>query len=171
VGKLIVMSEKDYSEWLERGGNRFEQVESMEEVGRSLFDKKGCGNCHTSGDTERAPALVGLIGQQRRFTSGAARTADDAYLRESILQPYDHITQGYTNTMPAYKGQLSEEQVLAIITYLKSLGTAPGSGLGQHEQQVREPADRRGAPQNATDIANERKSAPATQFQQRGATN
>jgi cytochrome c oxidase subunit 2 len=170
VGKVFVMSEKDYAEWLERGGNRFKHVESMVEAGHDLFTTKGCGNCHTDADNERAPSLYGLIGRTRRFTNGSSAVADEGYVRESILEPYDRITQGYINTMTAYKGQLTEEQVLQIVEYIKSLGTdggAPGA-MRPYEQPVREPADREGAPQNATDTANRRRSAPATQFEQRG---
>lgn len=171
VGKVFVMSEKDYAEWLEKGGNRFkESVATMEEAGRDLFDSKGCTNCHTETSTVRGPSLQGAAGRTTRFTDGGTAVADDGYLRESILHPYDRITQGYTNTMPAYQGQLSEEQVLQLVAYIKSLGAVrPESGAkADYEQPVRRPSDREGAAQNATDIANRRKSAGATQFEQRG---
>jgi cytochrome c oxidase subunit 2 len=50
-------------------------------------------------------------------------TADDAYLRESILNPSQHITQGYAPIMPTYQGQISEEGVIALVEYIKNLNS------------------------------------------------
>ena len=171
VGKVFVMSQQDYAAWLEKDGNRFVETGTMVESGKQLFNKKGCGNCHTGLDTERAPTLAGLIGRTRAFNDGTSHVADEEYVRESILEPYDRITKGYINTMTAYKGQLTEEQVLELVEYIKSLGTTGGGGgvTEEYEQPVRPGAAREGEPKNATDIANDRKSASATQFKQRGA--
>jgi cytochrome c oxidase subunit 2 len=169
VGKVFVMSQQDYADWLEKDGNRFIVDGPMVEAGRQLYDRKGCGNCHTDADTERGPSLYGLIGTTRAFNDGTTTVADDQYVRESILSPYDRITKGYINTMTAYKGQLTEEQVLELTEYIKSLGATGGAGvMNEYEQPERRPADASGADKNATDTANERVSAPATQFEKRG---
>ncbi len=171
VGKVFVLSEDDYAKWLEKNGNRFEpNVASMAEAGARLFDSKGCGNCHGGNNTERAPTLNGLIGSSRSFTNGGTAVANADYVRESILEPYDRITQGYINTMPAYKGQLTEEQVMQLVEYVKTLG---GNGVSNgekkpHEQQVKPLRSGVGEPDNATTTANEKKSAGATQFEQTG---
>ncbi len=170
VGKVIVMSQQDYAEWLEKDGNRFDESESMVASGKRLYDKKGCGNCHTESDNERAPTLYGLIGRTRNFTNGTSAVADDEYVRESILEPYGRLTSGYINTMTAYKGQLTEEQVLELMEYIESLGGPGGAGvMNEYEQPDRQGLGSPGAPKNATDTANERKSASATQFEQGGA--
>ena len=175
VGKVIVLSQADYAAWLEKGGNRFEQeTKTMAASGAVLFKRKGCVNCHTEVDNERAPSLHGLVGRTRSFNDGTTHVADEAYIRESIYEPYNRITRGYINTMTAYKGQLTEEQVRHLIEYIKSLGTTVGAGDGEIVPYVQPElpvgADP-GAPDNATKIANERKSAAATQFEQSGGRN
>jgi cytochrome c oxidase subunit 2 len=49
--------------------------------------------------------------------------ADEAYLREAILNPSDHVTQGYAPIMPTYQGQVSEEGVIALVEYIKNLNS------------------------------------------------
>jgi cytochrome c oxidase subunit 2 len=171
VGKVFVLSQEDYAKWLEKDGNRFDTTETMVQAGARLFDKKGCGNCHTGQDNERAPTLAGLIGRTRNFNDGSSTVANEEYVRESIYEPYNRITRGYINTMTAYKGQLTEEQVLQLTMYIKSLGSTSGAAgvMTEYEQPERRPTGVPGGSKNATDIANERKSAPATQFNQRGA--
>lgn len=170
VGKVFVLSREEYAKWLEKGGNRFApNVATMAEAGAKLFDSKGCGNCHGSENTERAPTLNGLMGSSRSFTNGSATVADPDYARESILEPYDRITQGYINTMPTYKGQLTEEQVMQLVEYIKTLGSVKSGGTTTpHEQTVRPMRNGVGEPDNATSTANEKKSAGATQFEQTG---
>jgi cytochrome c oxidase subunit 2 len=109
------------------------------------------------------------MGANRTFTDGTGHVIDEEYLRESILEPYNRITQGYINTMPAYKGQLTEEQVRNLIEYIKSLGTqAPSGEQGRYEQPVRTPRASGEETNNAAAKANERKSAGATHFEQTG---
>jgi cytochrome c oxidase subunit 2 len=171
VGKVYVMSQADYAKWLDNNGNRFvPDVVPMADAGKALWDAKGCGNCHGADDTERGPSLVGLVGRTRAFNDGTSLVADEAYVRESILEPYNHITKGYINTMSAYKDTLTEEQVRDLIVYIKSLGTqaAPNEGMKPYEQPVRTPQSRNGRPDNATSTTNEKTSSGATHFQQTG---
>jgi cytochrome c2 len=102
---------------------------TMEQRGAATFDKLACGNCHSNKDTDRAPTLYGFFGKTRKFTDGSATVADEAYFRKSLIDPYEKINQGYTNTMQAYN-DLSEEEILNMIAYVKSLGTStqPKSG-------------------------------------------
>ncbi|HXH62358.1 MAG TPA: cytochrome c oxidase subunit II [Fimbriimonadaceae bacterium] len=171
VGKVYVMSQKDYAAWLEKHGNRFApKVVSMAESGKLLFNQKGCANCHNDVNNERAPSLVGLIGQTRKFEGGGAAIADRTYVRDSIFSPYDQIVQGYENTMPSYKSQLTEEQVIDLYEYIKSLGnTPPPDGKKvPYEQSDRPPGIDMSSPDNATRTTNERESASATQFHETG---
>jgi cytochrome c oxidase subunit 2 len=49
-------------------------------------------------------------------------TADDQYLRDSILQPGKQITAGYANIMPSFSGHLTEEEIMQLIAYVKAIG-------------------------------------------------
>ena len=176
VGQVHVLSPSDYSKWLENNGNRFKpEVRSMEESGALLFVSKGCLNCHTSVDNERAPTLKGLIGRQRRFADGGSHVADEQYVRESILEPWERLTYGYRNTMPAYKGQLTEEQVNHLMAFIKSEGDLEGAlsdgEKARFEREDLPKAPGPSSPDNTTRIANEKKSASASQFNKTGGDN
>jgi len=127
-GYVYVMEPKDYQAWLANGGMDLKPM-TMEQRGAATFDKLACGNCHSNKDTDRAPTLYGFFGKTRKFTDGSATVADEAYFRKSLIDPYEKINQGYTNTMQAYN-DLSEEEILNMIAYVKSLGTStqPKSG-------------------------------------------
>ncbi len=125
VGTVVAMEQRDYAQWLANGGTNPQSM-TMAQQGAKSFMVRGCGNCHTGNDTERAPTLYGIAGHVRHMQDGSNVTADDGYLRESILNPYNRLTAGYTQTMPVYADQLSEDEVLALITYIKTLG-GPGA--------------------------------------------
>ena len=120
-GYVYVMEPKDYQAWLANGGMDMKPM-TMEQRGAATYEKLACGNCHTNKDTDRAPTLLGLFGKTRKFTDGSSAVADEAYFRKSLIDPYEKINQGYTNTMQAYN-ELSEEEILNLIAYVKSLGT------------------------------------------------
>ena len=80
-----------------------------------------CAACHNTRPDARGPNLVGVYGAKLPLSSGGTVTADDAYLREAILNPSQHITQGYAPIMPTYQGQISEEGVISLIEYIKNL--------------------------------------------------
>jgi cytochrome c oxidase subunit 2 len=99
--------------------------------GAELFVAKACNTCHRPESAARAPHLEGLFGTQVHLLNGAVATADETYLRESILTPQAKIVDGYQPLMPTFKGQLSEEEVLQLIDYVKSLkpqAQAPAQG-------------------------------------------
>ena len=120
-GKVVAMEPKDYAQWLANGGNVVPPM-TMAQAGKRIYDRINCGNCHGPTDTLRAPSLLGLFGKKRSFGDGETLVADESYIRESILRPYNHLTQGYGRTMPAYEGQVSEQEVLDLIAYIKSMG-------------------------------------------------
>ncbi|HEY3782769.1 MAG TPA: cytochrome c oxidase subunit II [Fimbriimonadaceae bacterium] len=134
-GYVYVMSQPEYAAWLEHGGSTpSPTIQTMAQKGEELYTQYNCTNCHGPADTERAPSLVGIYNRPVKVDNGSVVTADDNYLRESIVNPYAHIVQGYTNTMPQYtsgaKGQLSEEQLQQMVEYIRSLtpGTLPAKG-------------------------------------------
>jgi cytochrome c oxidase subunit II len=128
-GYVYAMPQKEYAEWLKNGGNNVAPM-SMEERGGRLYKVLGCdtSNCHQTSNTNSAPSLLGIYGKQRVISSGENVTADDVYLREAILKPYNKLTAGYLNTMPEYSGQLSEEDVLSLVAYIRSLNVASTKG-------------------------------------------
>jgi cytochrome c2 len=94
---------------------------SPEEAGQRVFEQLGCSGCHTDTTTNVAPTLHGLFGEQVTLTSGETVTADEAYLRESILQPQAQIVEGYQPIMPSFEGRLSDSQLSDLIAYIQSL--------------------------------------------------
>ena len=102
----------------------------MAQQGERLFEQLGCSGCHLLDRAGRGPNLRGLYGSRVQLTNGQPIQADDAYIRESILNPNAKIVTGYKpNVMPSFQGQISEEGILQLIVYIKSLATtnAPGA--------------------------------------------
>jgi cytochrome c oxidase subunit 2 len=116
-GEVIVMQPQDYERWL--SGSK--KAGTMADAGARLYEQYACITCHGTG---KGPPFVNLYGSQVKLQDGSTVVADDAYLRESILVPSAKIVAGYEPIMPTFKGQLSEEQILQILAYIKSLGAA-----------------------------------------------
>jgi cytochrome c oxidase subunit 2 len=119
VGKVIVMEPADYEQWL--GGGP--EGESLSVAGERLFQRLGCANCHSpeARGRTRGPLLVGLFGKPVPLQDGRIVTADETYLRESILNPRAKVVAGYAPEMPTFQGQVTEENLLELIAYIKSL--------------------------------------------------
>ena len=124
IGWVYVMEPQDYQNWLS-GGAPFG---SMAEAGEKLFQSLACANCHKPDGTGRCPILVGLYGKTVQLAGGGTVKADEAYIRESILQPAAKVVAGYQPIMPTFQGLVTEEGVLQLIEYVKSLGPKPSSG-------------------------------------------
>ena len=118
--------------------------------GEKLFTELNCISCHRNGPTQRGPALEGLYGTTVALKGGGSVTADDAYIRESIVNPTAKVVDGYEPLMPVYLSQLSEEQINALMTYVRET-------LGKAER----PKDATPAPAAAT-AAEPAKDAKAT---------
>jgi cytochrome c oxidase subunit 2 len=122
IGSVIVVDPDEYERWLLGGV----QGETMEAAGERLFKEKGCAACHLADGTGPGPSLLGVYGSTVQLSNGQSVTADDAYVRESILSPAAKIVKGYQPVMPSFQGQLTEEQLLDLIAYIRSLGNAKG---------------------------------------------
>lgn len=118
IGRVVVMEPGDYQRWLTTG----ETGESIVLEGHRLFREKGCSGCHEGKSIVHAPSLTGLYRKQVPLSSGEIVTADDQYLRDSILLPGKQISAGYDNLMPSFTGHISEAEIMQIIAYLKSIG-------------------------------------------------
>jgi cytochrome c oxidase subunit 2 len=117
-GRIVVMQPTEFANWLSGGTS----AEPLAAAGERLFQQLGCSGCHDLNARVRAPALEGLFGQTVPLQSGDTVSADESYLRASILTPQQQIVAGYTAIMPSYQGQISEEGLLQLIAYIKSLG-------------------------------------------------
>ena len=97
----------------------------MASQGEKRFQQMGCASCHAPGNaTARCPNLNGIYGNPVLLRGGQQVNADEAYLRESILNPRAKIVAGYEPIMPTFEGQIDEEGILQLIAYIKSIGGA-----------------------------------------------
>ena len=119
IGKVIVMEQEDYQNWLMGGGG---SGETLLEAGARQFQQLGCTTCHKSDTSGRGPSLEGIFGTKEKMTSGEDIVVDEDYLRESILNPQAKVLNGFKPVMPTFQGQISEETLIQLIAYIKSLG-------------------------------------------------
>ncbi len=117
IGEVIVMEPTAYQAWLSGGG----ASGSLSANGQQLFAQLGCSTCHRSDTQGRGPNLVGVFGKPVLLADGRTVTADENYIRESILNPGAKIVAGFRPIMPTFQGQVSEESLMALVAYIKSL--------------------------------------------------
>ncbi len=132
IGSIIVMNPVDYEAWLSGGGGEG----SLASTGQKLFQQVGCGSCHRSDTQGRGPNLVGVFGKRVLLEDGRTVTADENYVRESILNPGAKIAAGFKNIMPSFQGVVNEEQLLSLVAYIKSLQGSQPSGLVSNRPAV-----------------------------------
>ena len=121
IGTVYVMKPAAYQQWLTGG-----RGESMAVAGAKLYQRLGCANCHGV----ICPSLDGVYMKNVGLADGRIVRADEAYLRESILEPGAKIVAGYPNVMPSFRGQVRETEILELIAYIRSLGTPALAGQG-----------------------------------------
>lgn len=140
IGKVVVLGEDDWKQFMK--GKEFKlasaattatdavsstasapmKTVSLAERGKMLSQVKGCVACHSdSGAPGVGPSYKGLYGSNVLFTDGKQAKADDNYIRESIENPQAHIVKGFNPVMPTFKGLLNEEEMNAVIAYVKSV--------------------------------------------------
>ena len=123
-GYVYVMEQKDFDNWLSGntgGGTPVEQ-------GKDLFENKlGCASCHAGGPQQRGAKLEGIYGKEVKLVGGQTVVADDNYIRNSILNPSSQVVEGFQPIMPTFKGQVTEEQLTALVAYIKSLSGITGT--------------------------------------------
>ncbi len=123
LAPVNVMNETDFTAWVAEQKAAV-SPEALAELGAGLHASQGCIACHNvSGDPGGVgPTWKGLFGSTREFTDGTSQTADEEYLRNSILNPTSEIVTGYAPVMPQnYADVLSDQQLDAIIEYIKTL--------------------------------------------------
>lgn len=125
IGEVTVMKPADFAAWLESG----KAEGSMAASGEKMFQQFGCTTCHRPDSGARGPNLEGLYGRPVRLQDNRVIVADDNYIRESILNPNAKIVSGFQPIMPTFQGVISEEQLLQIIAYIKSMSEQAGQPL------------------------------------------
>lgn len=115
-GGVVVQTPAAYAAWVDTQP----QGDTLADQGARLFVRMGCSGCHGGSDRIRAPDLRGVYGRAVPIEGGGFATADEAYLRDSILLPEKQIVAGYAPIMPSYAGVASEEDVIRLVAYLKS---------------------------------------------------
>ncbi|MGV3720251.1 MAG: cytochrome c oxidase subunit II [Actinomycetota bacterium] len=129
VGKVVVMEPADYQKWLTTGNVQ----QSLAERGGELFRQYGCSGCHAANSSVKAPPLEGIYGETVAVqqpkpglpleqTAATTAIADNKYIHDSIVLPEKLVAAGYRNIMPSYRNRLTEEQILALVQYIKALG-------------------------------------------------
>ncbi len=116
-GEVIVMDPADYDRWAAGGVDG-----SLASAGEKSFQQYGCSMCHRADVAGRGPNLIGVFGRRVLLDDGRTITADESYVRESILNPGVKIVSGFKNIMPTFEGILSEEEVIGLVSYVKALG-------------------------------------------------
>ena len=123
IGKVIVMTPAAYERWLSGDA----AGETMAETGAKLFEQLGCHTCHSDRPDARGPSLTGIFGREVSLQDGSRVSADENYLRESILTPNAKVVEGYRPIMPTFQGQISEAGLMQIVAYIRSLSGREGS--------------------------------------------
>jgi len=123
-GWVTVMEPEDYAKWLSGASLSGDPVA----VGEKLYTELACSTCHLADGKGRGPSYSGLYGSRVKLADGSTVTADDAYIRESILQPNVKIVAGFQPVMPSFQGLVTEDQILALTAYIKSLKDQPPPG-------------------------------------------
>ena len=119
IGDVVVMTPDDYKKWLAGSTSGA----SLAQNGERLFASLSCSACHNTRPDARGPSLANVYGSQLRLPNGQTQLADEAFLRDAILNPSQHVTQGYAPIMPTYQGQISEDGVIALVEYIKQLNS------------------------------------------------
>ncbi len=121
LSKVVVHPRAEYDRWMDDQIRKLEGA-SPAELGARLYEKQGCAACHSvDGSTKIGPTLKGLWGRQEALVGGASVEVDENYIKESLFEPQAKIVQGFSPSMPTYKGKLSDREVTGIIEYIKTL--------------------------------------------------
>jgi len=127
IGTVHVLEPTQYQAWLAGGGSLETASGSMSDQGRQLFTQLACITCHVNDGSGRGPSLVGVFGSQVKLEDGSMVTADETYLRESILTPQMKTVSGYQQLMPTFQGLVNEQSVASLIEYIKTMQSGPAA--------------------------------------------
>jgi cytochrome c oxidase subunit 2 len=128
IGSVVVMEPAAYQAWLAGGATEG----TLAERGERLFTELACNTCHLDSGKGRGPSLQNIVGKAAELADGSTTTVDEGYLRESIINSQAKIVRGYQPLMPAFQGLVSEDNLVALVEYIKTLSptattTAPAA--------------------------------------------
>ena len=129
IGQVIVMEPAEYQAWMSGGST----TGSLAQNGEQLFQQLGCATCHRFDTQGRGPNLIGIFGKPVLLDDGRTVVADENYIRESILNPGVKIVSGFKPIMPTFQGQVSEENLMALVAYIKSLSQSQQKGSASNQ--------------------------------------
>lgn len=122
-GTLVVMPEAEYLSW-EQGEQKklLGGTQSPADQGKAVFESAGCLGCHsTDGSAKVGPTLKGIFGSKVELSDGKTVQVDEAYLKESLVEPNAKVVKGFQPIMPTFKATLKDEEIAALIDYMKTL--------------------------------------------------
>src|SRR5579862_2576430 len=117
IGEVVVLTPDDYKKWLAGSTSG----SSLAQNGERLFASLSCSACHNTRPDARGPSLANVFGSKLTLANGQTQLADEAFIRDAILNPSQHVTEGFAPIMPTYQGQISEDGVIALVEYIKNL--------------------------------------------------
>jgi cytochrome c oxidase subunit 2 len=117
IGEVTVLTPEDYQKWTQESTSGM----SLAQNGERLFASMGCNACHSGSAAARGPNLSGVYGSKLQLANGSQVLVNDAYLRDAILNPSQHVTAGYAPIMPTYQGQVSEDGLIDLVEYIKGM--------------------------------------------------
>lgn len=121
LAHAIVHETGGYEKWMDEIKAKLDNMDPVA-LGGLLYEQQGCKTCHsTDGSTLVGPSWKGLFGNSRTFADGTSATADENYIKNSILNPAGQVVQGFAPAMPTYQGKLNDKQLSGIIEYIKTL--------------------------------------------------
>jgi len=135
IGSIVVQEPAQYEAWMSSGSSG-----PLSATGEKIFAELGCATCHRADSQERGPNLQGVFGKPVQLQDGRTVTADENYLRESILDPGAKIVNGFKPVMPTFQGLVSDEQLNALVAYVKSIGGASATKADTAMAQPTAPA-------------------------------
>ena len=119
IGEIVAMAPEDYEKWTQQSTSGM----SLAQNGERLFASMGCNSCHSGNAVAAGPNLAGIYGSKIKMDDGSEQVATDGWLRDTILNPSQHVPLGYKPIMPTYQGQISEEGLIDLVEYIKQLKT------------------------------------------------
>jgi len=118
IGQVVVMEPREFDNWL--SGNAGNTTPAV--AGQQLYQSLGCVSCHgANGEGGRGPTLAGVFGRQVQLANNQTIRADEVYIRESIINPQAKLVTGFGPIMPTFQGQVSEDQLMQLLAFIKSL--------------------------------------------------
>jgi cytochrome c oxidase subunit 2 len=117
IGRIVVVEKDNYAQWLAAQP----QGDGLAKAGEAVFRARGCSGCHSEASKVHAPDLKGLYGRKVQLADGRTVTADEAYLRDSMLMPRRDVAAGFKPIMPSYAGILTDGEIISLTAYIRSL--------------------------------------------------